>query len=335
MTEAAEGEIQLQATSSPSKASVWAQESNVTSNLQAKIPVLCLRSVFAPLAGYLCDLCSQTFSDASDLVKHKQLHENPASCDVRGNVVTQQEEFPKHVPEPSFPCNICDRSFPTNPSLKRHKLLHVRDGRRCPKCGQIFCQLHNHVLFMPLPQNEQNSTTDECLSLDTDLNDESSSDNSVLEQSESSTDESDSRENSLEDACPLEEPERESESSAAESGAVKEPGLFRETQNPLPPASFLNIPKEIPLPKLKRVLNPHVCRYFRGDYPTDYVQLHLPQQPRLRPPLKVFSPQCLTSTLLEVRRNYEYILSKPVKAEESKSQYTAYDLEFVIQNTRE
>lgn len=327
MTEAAEGEIQLQATSIPNKGCVWPQESKGTSNLQAKIPTLCLRSVFAPLAGYLCELCNQTFRNASELVKHKRLHENPVSCEVSENISIDQEEFPKHVPEPSFPCNICDRSFTTNQSLKRHKLLHVKDGRRCPKCGQIFCQLHNHILFMPLPKNEQNSTTDESSSQDSDLNNELSSDESVLEKSESFTDES--KQNSFEDASPLEEPEHESGSSA-ESVVVTKPEPLSETQNPLPPVSHLKIPDEIPLPKLKRVLNPQVSRCFRGDYPTDYIQPHLPQQPQLQPPLKVFSPQCLTSALLEVRRNYEYILSKPVNVEKSKRQCTTYDLEIVL-----
>lgn len=329
MTEADDGEIQLQATSTPNKSSAWSQESKDTSNLKAKVPTLCLKPVFAPLAGYLCELCSQTFSDASELVKHKQLHENPTSCEVAESIFTEQEEIPKHVPEPSFPCNICDRSFTTNQSLKRHKLLHVKDGRRCPKCGQIFCQLHNHVLFMPLPRNEQSSTTDESLLQDTDPNNELSSDESVLERSESFTVESDLRQDSFEDASSLDESEHESECSA-ESEEVTKPGWLCETQNPLPPASHLKIPKEIPLPRLKRVLNPHVSRCFQSDYPNDYVQPHLPQQPQLQPSLEVFSPQCLTSALLEVRRNYKYILSKPVNVEKSKRQRTCYDLEIVL-----
>lgn len=168
--------------------------------------------------------------------------------------------------------------------------------------------------------NEQNSTSDESLLQDSDLNNELSSDESMLDKSESFTED-------FEDASLLEEAEHESESSAAESEPVTTPESLCETQNPLPPASHQKIPKEIPLPKLKRVLNPHVSRYFRDDYPPDYIQLHLPQQPQLRPPLKVFSPQRLTSALLEVRRNYEYILSKPVNFDDSKSRNTAYDLE--------
>lgn len=302
------------------------QEPDGTSDLQAKIPTLCLRSVFAPLAGYLCELCSQTFSHASELVKHRQLHENPVSCEVGENIPTEQGELPKHVPEPSFPCNMCDRYFTTNQSLKRHKLLHVKDGRRCPKCGQIFCQLHNHILYVPLPKNEQNSTTDESSSEDTDLSSESSSDDSVPGESDSFTDESGCKRDSLEDASLLEEPEHDPESSAVES--VAEPEPLSGTQNPLPPASHLQIPTEIPLLKLKRVRKPQVSRYFRDDYPTDYVQLHLPRRPQLPPSLKVFSPQCLTSALLEVRRNYEYIIKKPANV--ASGQLTAFELENVL-----
>lgn len=300
-----EEETSTEAATSTS-ASVCSQESERTSDLQAKMPTLCLWSVFVPLAGYLCELCSRTFSHASELVKHKQLHENPVSCEVGENISTEQEEVPKHAPEPSFPCNMCDRSFTTNQSLKRHKLLHVKDGRRCPKCGQIFCQLHNHVLFMPLPKTEHNSTTEESLSQDTDLSSESSSDPS----------------DSLEDAPLLEEPEQDPESSAAESEPLSE------TQNPLPPASHLQIPTEIPQPKLRKVPSRQVSSYSRDDYPTDYIQLHLPRRPQLPPSLQVFSPQRLTSAFLEVRRNYEYILNKPVNV--ATGQYTAYELENVL-----
>lgn len=328
MTEGAETEIRLQTTSTPNKESELSWKLKAIPNLWTKIPTLCLRSVFAPLAGYMCELCSQRFSNGSELVKHQRLHENPVSHEASVNMSTEKEEFPKHAPDSSFPCNICDQSFPTNQSLKRHKLLHVKDGRKCPKCGLIFCQLHKHVLFVPLPNNVQDSTTDESLSQDSDSNSESSSDESVLEKSESEsfTDESEVTQKSLKAESLLEEPGHQSEAFAAEPVMVTRP----ETQNPLPPPSHLIIPKEIPLPKLKRILNPQLPRCFRDDYPADYVQLHLPQKPLLQPPLKVFSPQCLTSAILEVRRNYEYILKKPRNVEKCKDQIIAYDLETVL-----
>lgn len=306
-TDGDETEIQLQTTSTPNKASETTQESKGLSKLRAMIPILCLKSVFAPRAGYLCELCSQKFSCASELLKHKQLHANPVSCEASEQVSTEQEEFPKQAPEPSFPCNMCDRSFATSQSLKRHKLRHVRDDRRCPKCGIIFCQLHNHVLFLPLPNNEQDSTSDE-------------------------SDESDEgKQNSFPDASVLDEPGCDAEASAAQSVEAIKPEPTRETLNPLPPPSHLNIPNKIPLPKLKRLLNPHVSRCFRDDYPADYIQLHLPQSPQLQPHLKVFSPQRLTSALLEVKRNYEYILSEPAKVKvKCSEQKAAFDLEIML-----
>lgn len=326
MTEGAETGTMLQTTSTPNKESELSRELKGIPNLWTKIPTVCLRSVFAPLAGYMCELCSQKFSNGSELVKHQQLHENPVSHEASVNVSTEQEQVPKHAPEFSFPCNMCDQSFATNQSLKRHKLLHVKDGRKCPKCGLIFCQLHNHVLFVPLPENGQDSTTDESLSQDPDSSSESSTDESVLEKSESFTDESEVTQESLEAESLLEEPGHQSEAFAAEPVMVTRP----ETQNPLPPPSHLIIPKEIPLPKLKRILNPQLPRCFRDDYPADYVQLHLPQKPLLPPPLKVFSPQRLTSAILEVRRNYEYILSKPRNVDKCKDQMIAYDVETVL-----
>lgn len=314
-----ETEIQLQTTSTPNKASETTQGSKGLSKLPAMIPILCLKSVFAPRVGYLCELCSQTFSRASELLKHKQLHENPVSCEVSEKVSTEQEELPEQAPEPSFPCNICDRSFATTRSLKRHKLLHVKDDRRCPKCGIIFCLLHNHVLFVPLPKNEQDSATDESLLQDADFNNE-------LEASEPFTAESGVKPNSF---PLLDEPGRGAEASAAQSVVAIEPEPTRETLNPLPPPSHLIIPNQVPLPKLKRLLNPHVSRCFRDDYPADYVQLHLPRSPQLQPPLKIFSPQRLTSALLEVERNYEYILSAPATVKCSKPRI-AFDLEVVL-----
>lgn len=81
--------------------------------------------------------------------------------------------------------------------------------------------------------------------------------------------------------------------------------------NPLPPASHRRIIKKIPVPMLKRPsLKLPAPRSSRDDCPANVVQPQPRQHPELPPSLKIFSPQCLTSALLEVERNYEYILSK-------------------------
>ncbi|KAM9751496.1 uncharacterized protein ACNS7B_008322 [Menidia menidia] len=63
-------------------------------------------------------------------------------------------------PEPSFPCNLCDRVFASAQNLKRHKLLHVRDGRKCPKCGVLFCRRHGRVAVQPKAECKTESDED-------------------------------------------------------------------------------------------------------------------------------------------------------------------------------
>lgn len=93
------------------------------------------------------------------------------------------------------------------------------------------------------------------------------------------------------------------------SPAPPKPGPLSKIHNPLPPASHTRIIKRIPVPMLKKP-SPHPPRNSRKDYPANLVQPRLPPKIELPPSLRVFSPQYLTSALLEVERNYEYILDK-------------------------
>lgn len=229
--------------------------------LGKKVPTLSLKSVFLPAQGYRCELCSQIFSDAAQLIKHKQLHEDG------GKIFTAQAAFTEHqhVHQPAFPCNMCDRSFTTSHNLKRHKLLHVRDGRKCRKCGVIFCRLHNHVVFLP--------------------------------QSGTQAEQEPNQSSDLEDN--------------AQGTSPAPPKPLPRIHNPLPPASHTRIIRKVPVPVLKRVsLQLLPPRSSMDGCSAGGVQPRPRQHPELPPSLMLFSPQCLTSALLEVERNYEYILSK-------------------------
>ncbi|TKS76707.1 Zinc finger protein 271 [Collichthys lucidus] len=136
--------------------------------LDHMIPVVLLKSVFVPGHGYRCELCNEHFPIASQLVKHKQLHEDEEEersffCAICGKLFTSEADFTAHqrIHEHSFPCNMCDRSFTTSQQLKRHKLMHVKDGRKCKKCGVLFCQRHRHILFRPQPQTQESSSESE------------------------------------------------------------------------------------------------------------------------------------------------------------------------------
>lgn len=254
------------------------------------IPTVLLKSVFKPASGFWCELCSQSFITSAQLVKHKQLHEENSK-----KLLTGPTDFvePEHIQEPSFSCNMCGRSFTTNHILKRHKLLHVKDGRKCPLCGVIFCQLHNHVLFLPQSQSEQEPA--------------------VVESPE-----------------PPDEPEANDEAESIMTETQKQPFTGQVTSppspipeplpeiiNPLPPTSHRRIFRKVPVPKLKKLsLHPRLSENARMDYPVKFVQPPPPQDLQLTSYLKVFSPQHLTSAFIQVERNYDYILEKARKAED-------------------
>lgn len=287
------------------------------------VPTVLLKSVFAPAGGYQCEQCSQTFITTSQLVKHKQLHEGESPCisEVSAKLSTIQADF-KHedVQEPSFNCNICDRSFTTSQNLKRHKLLHVKDGRRCHKCGALFCRLHNHVLYLPQVKSEEESPVAETVQVKTEQN--QLSDTEVNSQ------------NTM---------------TITQVKTVKPPKL--EVRNPLPPASHTRIITEIPVPKLKMAsMQLPAHRNSKKDHPVRFDQPHLPPNLELPPQLQVFSPKYLTSALLQVERDYDYILGKARKFsnnlviakkephevplvspdKQDKKERIAYDLEVVI-----
>ncbi|XP_047459903.1 zinc finger protein 541-like isoform X1 [Mugil cephalus] len=279
-------------------------------------PVVLLKSVIAHTGGYLCEVCNQIFATVSQLLKHRQLHED-LTCDICGKCFTSHADFTKHhcPHEPSFPCNMCDRSFATIHRLKRHKLLHVKDGRKCIWCGMLFCQRHKHILY--LPQAEANAKSeDESFIAEPQLNElepselEQSIVMEMLDNSQSSETVTPQMTSSLPTVKPT-------------SPVL---GVLSNNSKMPPPASHTRISSEFPVlmptetslmpcppsPKLRYSRKPGTIFQLKPvpDYPANFVQPHLPQHPQLPSSLTIFSPQVLTSALLEVKRNYEYILKR-------------------------
>ncbi|XP_035513171.1 zinc finger protein 585A-like [Morone saxatilis] len=302
-TETESKTIKSQTTSSPHKAEPSFKVPAGIPKLN-KSAIVLLKPVFVPAGGYLCELCNRKFTNASQLVKHKQLHEEKRSfiCEICGKLFTSHADLTECVHEPSFPCNMCDRSFTSSHYLKRHKLLHVKDGRKCGRCGVLFCQRHNHILYLPQTESEQDSSIIEPQDLGSNVMPE----NAPLEsaQPDETADLDDDAQNAM-TVTPLET-----------TASPAPPNAVSKTRNALPPASYTRILSEIPKPVLIKPSPvkrqpPPVPRYSRKDYLATHVQPHLPQHPELPPSLNMFSPQYLTSALLEVKRNYDYILSKP------------------------
>ncbi|GAA6216558.1 protein-serine O-palmitoleoyltransferase porcupine isoform X1 [Lates japonicus] len=308
-------------------------------------PVVLLKPLVIPAGEYQYELCNQDFKSVSEPVKHKQLHEEESSfiCEICGKHFTSETVFTEHQcdlkDEPSFPCNMCDRSFTSSHNLKRHKLLHVKDGRKCSICGVLFCRRHNHVLF--LPKTEPVTESEEDASVD-DEQDASVDELQNVKSEQSQT-------NDLGDAA-------QSTGTATSTTTLSTPqkSVLSSRTRKLPPLrpkppSMLHSPP--PVPRYSENPGTSSMPPLPG-YPAIFIEpIDLPP-PELPPSLKLFSPQYLTSALLEVKRNYEYILSKPcnvkkviVKEEEYevplvspdeqnveqvKKERTAYDLEIVV-----
>lgn len=288
------------------------------------IPTVLLKSVFAPAGGYQCEQCNLVFITASQLVKHRLVHEGERPCisEDSGELSTSQADVTefKDVEEPSFNCNICDRSFTTSQNLKRHKLLHVKDGRKCHKCGALFCQLHNHILYLPQLKSEEESPAVETVPVKTEQNEFSDF--------------------KLDAQSPM---------TITQMQTATPPKV--EVHNPLPPASHTRIITKIPVPTLKIAsMQLAAHRNSKKVHPPHFIQPHLPKNLELPPRLKVFSPKHLTSALLQVERDYDYILKKARKCSNDlvagkkeprelplvspdkpdKKELIAYDLEVVI-----
>ncbi|XP_015240838.1 PREDICTED: uncharacterized protein LOC107091420 isoform X2 [Cyprinodon variegatus] len=294
-------------------------------------PVVLLKPLVPPQDVSQADLNDQTLTEASE----KECEEGNM-CQTgltESSLVTKDHS--------SFPCNMCDRTFSTSHYLKRHKLLHVRDVRKCLRCGALFCRRHNHVLFQtrsePLPVSEESSSSSEDESLNSDSNTENGQTSETTETANKTL--------TIQTNAPPSSP-------AFTNSPVLTISPLTNTRKPLlesvkpaavprPPSPIFKVPnnqatvfqiKPLRLGPSPSLMQPNV------------------QQPQLPSSLKVFSSEHLTSALLDVQRNYEYILGKSktevqVKEEPEdpsqicpveepvtrvKLEKIAYDLEMVI-----
>ncbi|KAM6981998.1 uncharacterized protein LKV04_012694 [Tautogolabrus adspersus] len=275
-----------------SKTSPSVREPTGIPELDKKILTVILRRVFTPARGYQCELCHQTFTDVSELLKHEQLHTEGKSFSGESceELFTDQADFAEHqqVPEPSFPCNMCDRSFTTTHYLKRHKLLHLKDGRKCPICGVLFCQLHNHILFLPQTESV------------TEIEEESSiiePKNFLLQHQEPNqiTDRYDGPHSTI-TVTPLQ--------TTSQQIVFPSPKKPFKTLKPLPPPSHIRVLSEIPLPVLKK---PSSVSYPEPEYPENPETLFVFKKPYTPPafsqsslPPKYRTPTLTTDVLTEV-----------------------------------
>ncbi|XP_077579830.1 uncharacterized protein LOC144201226 [Stigmatopora nigra] len=200
----------------------------------------------------------------------------------------QEPASPRLLPPPSaFPCNMCERRFTNAHLLKRHKLLHVKDDRKCARCGALFCRVHRRAPagVEPRPSARVRPPSDS-------------------------------------DYVPDEARARQRVGPAASGGSVRAGGERR----PFPPSpGYVLEPGEVVerLEDFETSWNfiPLLTGSLLAAAPGGKDPGAEPGaerggpawRPRLPPALRTFSPLYLTSAFLRVERNYRYLLSKAAK----------------------
>lgn len=331
---------------------------------QGMSPVVILKSILSPAGGFFCDLCHQTFHNVSELINHHRLHhvqlssgtvEAPMSAVASGNLevlvttgametsktpatgeVTENREAPAvEAPsiitdEPSFPCNMCDRSFTTSQNLKRHKLLHVKDGRKCPKCSALFCRRHNHIPFqprvVPVMESEEDSLSEEEEEVEEQKGREEEKDMKDEEGEQEEQEHLDCS-STAENIQPNKVEPNKAEEKISQISSVLQP------QRNVPVICVLSLPRiaqivpKLPILQIKTpvLTSAKTPALPRPSSPTNLNKSVVPKMnpsslpdvhPELPPSLGLFSPHRLTSSLLEVKRNYDYILNRPKKTQD-------------------
>lgn len=107
---------------------------------------------------HTCDQCQKTFTQASDLKKHrKSVHEGirPYACQRCVKRFCYSNDLKKHeythTGERPWPCDLCERKFSQLVNLKNHKkLIHygIRQAKDkpiydCELCGKTFKRSSN------------------------------------------------------------------------------------------------------------------------------------------------------------------------------------------------
>lgn len=303
-------------------------------------PVVVLKPLVLPKEVYEREECDTAGACVSEPAEDEEQHEEQNSSDSSQADPPDPQQVSRV--EPSYKCNMCDRTFTAIHHLKRHKILHLKDNRKCLRCGVLFCRRHNHFFFQPKLSiqktetgSEDESSGSEEQNLDSNLNPEK------MEPSQ--------RTKTVDDTPPVTDKPPDPETLPKiirKISFLNRHGLMSVRPSPVPPP---------PTPMFTFIRNTVASLHLTSpvlSYPAVIVQPHNPKHPELPPSLKLFSPQYLTSALLDVQRNYEYILSKVpvssnktvIKEEEkpvvicpveqpvkkTKTEKIAYDLEITL-----
>lgn len=103
---------------------------------------------------FQCDLCEKTFTDPSNLNKHKRVHTDVHKCTQCDKTFTRATGVRRHMAihtgEKVFACKHCDYVTALSGALKRHERIHTGEKPySCSQCEYKAAQsndLKSHVL---------------------------------------------------------------------------------------------------------------------------------------------------------------------------------------------
>ncbi|XP_053705846.1 zinc finger and BTB domain-containing protein 17-like [Synchiropus splendidus] len=276
-------------------------------------PFVLLKSVLVGEDEYQCDRCTRTFTCVSKLVRHQQCKDGTISCSTDDDAVV----------EASLPCNMCARRFSSANSLKRHKLLHVMDGRRCRTCGVLFCKLHSNILIssQTTASESEDGSTEELESSDL----KQKSIETSTAKSNATTDQS--TESDPWSFVPL--LSKNGTTFSHDSATPNLPSQPSDMCFKTPSKAPSSPPKCSPSVSSEPQPASFTTSNFKpkpADYPAGFIQPHLSRDPKLPPGLEMFASHYLTSSYLEVKRNHDYLLKggtelkMNVEAQQAKTQ---------------
>ncbi|XP_069056639.1 zinc finger protein 235-like isoform X1 [Pleurodeles waltl] len=97
---------------------------------------------------FQCEICSRSFSDPSNLRRHKNIHtgQRPYGCEICDSTFRQKSQLDRHLfvhtGERPFQCAFCPKGFRDSTELKVHYRKHTGERPyRCELCPRGFSRI--------------------------------------------------------------------------------------------------------------------------------------------------------------------------------------------------
>jgi len=91
---------------------------------------------------FVCEICSDPFTDQAALENHRLRHTNNNKCNLCNKALRDEHTLKCHIKtvhaEKTLSCNVCQKKFPHKGVLNAHKKTHSDLTFSCKLCSQTF-----------------------------------------------------------------------------------------------------------------------------------------------------------------------------------------------------